>query len=131
MNKQEVIKQAFGKSWNKLSFSMQDHILNRHHWVDRSSNRMNLSPSDLGFKNEDCEIRHEFWRPISLKGIETNNGWIKIESSGDLPKEGEFRVWPFGRIENNIFSARGVKMCYEAGRISHYQPVKEILHPIY
>ena len=27
------------------------------------------------------------WRPKALKGIEDNNGWIKIESVEDLPKE--------------------------------------------
>lgn len=27
------------------------------------------------------------WRPKSLQGIENNNGWIKIESEKDLPKE--------------------------------------------
>lgn len=88
MTKQEKIKEAFGDSWNLLTHSMQQHILNVHHWVDRSRNRMNLSPKDLGFdEGTECEVHCEFWRPIALKGIEDNNGWIKIESMDSFPVE--------------------------------------------
>lgn len=86
MTKEEKIQDAFGKSWSLLSYSMQQHILKVHHWVDRSSNRMNKSPKDLGFDEEtECEIHCEFWRPKSLSGIEDNNGW----TTDKKPEENE------------------------------------------
>ncbi|WP_300685497.1 hypothetical protein [Chryseobacterium sp.] len=86
MTKQQKIQEAFGKSWNLLSPSMQEHILHVHHWVDRSRNRMNLYPKDLGFdESKECEVYCEFWRPIQLRGIEDNNGWVKIESMDSFP----------------------------------------------
>lgn len=88
MTKEQKIKESFGESWNLLTYSMQQHILTVHHWVDRSRNRMDLSPKDLGFDEDtECEVHCEFWRPIQLKGIEDNNGWTKIESMDSFPQE--------------------------------------------
>jgi len=39
---------------------------------------------------DDAQKRFGEWRSKSLQGIENNNGWIKIESEDDLPKEKEF-----------------------------------------
>lgn len=140
MTKQEFIKQAFGKSWDKLSLRMQDHILTRHHWVDRSSNRMNLSPGDLGFEESECEIRCEFWRPIALKGIETNNGWTKIESGLSNIVDGvfEFLVKKEYCVNDeaqkdvlhvNEFLRKDENMAWNV--YSHYRPLKEDVLPLY
>ncbi|MHA7822490.1 hypothetical protein ACVVIH_06980 [Chryseobacterium arthrosphaerae] len=111
MTKEQKIQEAFGKSWSLLSPSMQQHILKVHHWVDRSRNRMNLSPKDLGFDEEtECEIHCEFWRPKSLSGIENNNGWIKIESESDLPDEG-IEVLCFNKNWiNEDFNLKGIRI---------------------
>ncbi len=131
MTKQEFIKQAFGKSWNKLSYGMQEHILTRHHWVDRSSNRMNLSPADLGFKESDCEISCEFWRPIALKGIEDNNGWIKLESEADFPKEKGIYKWLTKSGFTTTFDFEPSDRDEQFSRYSHWKPVLIELLPLY
>lgn len=42
------------------------------------------------FKNDELEskVKHGtlIYRPLSLKGIENNNGWKRVESENDLPK---------------------------------------------
>ncbi len=60
-------------------------------------------PDENGWSNEICDFFldlndngeidywnfdvNNMWRPLTLKGIENNNGWIKIESEKDLPKK--------------------------------------------
>lgn len=132
MSKEEKIKQAFGKSWNKLTDSMQEHILKVHHWVDRSQNRMNLSPEDLGFNEQtECEVHCEFWRPIQLKGIETNEGWIKIESEEELPKE-SWNYWIM-QSDNRVQTMKEYDDNKKYYNIiaTHYQPIVKPKPPIY
>ena len=137
MTKEQKIQEAFGKSWSLLSHSMQQHILNVHHWVDRSLNRMAVSPLDLGFDEEtECEIHHEFWRPKSLAGIENNNGWIKIETEDDLPDEGTLNhVFWNGKILLLEFlkdhsKQKAFKEWSEKG-FTHYRPIHQPKHPVY
>jgi len=76
------------------------------------------------------------WRPISLQGIETNNGWIKIESENDLPSENT-DCW---FMVNNLswlgyYSKRGF-FCnggedIELKFVTHYQPIIKPNNPIY
>lgn len=130
MTKGQKIKESFGESWNLLTYSMQHHILTTHHWVDRSQNRMNLSPKDLGFDEEtECEVHCEFWRPIQLKGIENNNGWIKIENKTDLPKEDNSDgFWVISEDHSFILN------CYFDAYLNNFiiihqkEPIKKVTH---
>ncbi len=73
-----------------------------------------------------------WWRPKSLQGIETNNGWIKIESEDDLPKNGYYEVVvrSTGEITraslDNEYHTKSLVMYY-----SHYQPIIKPQLPIY
>ncbi|SHF17441.1 hypothetical protein [Chryseobacterium vrystaatense] len=131
--KEQKIKEAFGESWKLLSHSMQQHILTVHHWVDRSRNRMNLSPEDLGFDEvTECEVHCEFWRPIQLKGIENNNGWIKIESEEDMPKSaGRYYVKDMFRDDPCISVFEEALRERWLDIITHYQPIEKPKPPIY
>lgn len=70
-----------------------------------------------------------FYRPKSLSGIETNNGWIRIESEADLPY---FTVWlSDGKDiwQGNLWTVNGAhRMNLMA---THYQPIIKPLPPIY
>ncbi|KFF24741.1 hypothetical protein [Chryseobacterium vrystaatense] len=128
MTKEQKIKEAFGESWNRLTISMQKHILEVHHWVDRSQNRMNLSPEDLGFNEKtECEVHCEFWRPIQLKGIENNNGWIKIEREDDFPDEDVLVC----NINGNKITFFHDALKPFGKKYTHYQPIEKPKPPIY
>lgn len=73
-----------------------------------------------------------FIRPKSLQGIEDNNGWIKIESEDDLPKEGDL-FWVMKKGYNYpLFEP----MYHDDGEYwlqwyTHYQPILKPKPPIY
>lgn len=79
MTKEEKIKEAWG--------GIIDSNIDENGWVDTQI----LSCEKRGIKFEQCKKRSNMDlvflnRPLSLKGIEDNNGWIKINSEDDLPK---------------------------------------------
>lgn len=50
----------------------------------------NADYGHLGILRKDIEyfpLSYVLWRPLSLKGIEDNNGWKAIESKANLPTE--------------------------------------------
>lgn len=76
------------------------------------------------------------WRPKSLQGIENNNGWIKIESEDDLPKESgwyDFQVYPQAEYKpNNVFwHAGATKIGWYVETYTHYQKTESKLPPLY
>jgi len=93
MTKQEKIQEAYVDYWNdkidqdgwcRLSISTEKKLVN--HMV----NNQDLFESRV-ITNPDCFMT--YFRPLSLQGIENNNGWIKIESDDDLPKNsGDFWI---------------------------------------
>lgn len=78
------------------------------------------------------------FRPKSLQVIEDNNGWIKIESENDLPKEyGEYytissfdntiseKKYPHPKFSNDFNKEWWLKY------ITHYQPIIKPDLPLY
>lgn len=70
------------------------------------------------------------WKPKSLKGIEDNNGWIKIETIDDLPKTIGTDCWFVhngkkvkGLYLDNTFTCGFTHFKWET--ISHYYPIVE------
>ncbi len=80
MTKEDLIKEAYGKYYTKLSGSIDENGWSNN-WNHFASVETRL------FAKEDIEQSKGKWRLKSLKGIENNNGWIKIESENDFPKE--------------------------------------------
>ena len=76
MTKREKIQEAYGKV-----FEHYTEFIDENGWIKKLS----LIPS---FNVSNIEFSGLKQRPKSLQGIENNNGWIKIESENDLPKEG-------------------------------------------
>jgi len=83
MEKIDVIKKAYGEHWDICKG-----FLDPDGWCDKSRlfKYSNLKYSDIE-ANMQHKISSEEMRPKSLQGIENNNGWVRIESESDLPKE--------------------------------------------
>lgn len=135
MSKEQVIKQAWVKAVgvDRYENLKEELILNGF---------LHFQPYAL--KNTDIKIIDglSFYRPKSLQGIENNNGWIKIESKDDLPKEeidvhfifteyegkkGRFQT--YGVWDNNLksFYSGALKI----NNVTHYQPIIKPKPPIY
>lgn len=81
MTKQEKIQEAYGEHWEWVLC-----YVDSDGWCHaRKSIRFDEIKKDIEIEtNKDDSY---WWRPKSLQGIGTNNGWIKIEGEDDLPNE--------------------------------------------
>ena len=70
---------------------------------------------------------------LELAKIEHNNGWIKIESENDLPKEGmtNYLICVDNMPSIHVHNLRQVMSLYKDGMITHYQPIIKPEPPIY
>ena len=138
MTKEEKIKEAWGVYFEHLSEHATKHALENEGFCYVPACTLGLILRKYGEEwletNKDLKNR-----PKSLKGIETNNGWIKIESEDDLPKdENIVEFWVYD--DEEIVSA---KFMYESKRWyhdvnlnlrlfpTHYQPIFKPKPPIY
>lgn len=148
--KEEVIKEAYGVHFDYL----KDFIwMSDGYCQDRRYNQLDCPiPENIRF-NEPYEsewIRSDNgeemvdvfrWRPKSLQGIEDNNGWIRIESEEDLPKDSstEYHFYDFKaheRIQALQVSLNAVPFSiitnlYSKGLCTHYRPILKHKPPIY
>lgn len=121
MTKEEKIKEAWGLAYDEVKHLLTDngYICS----VDLAHIRLNLSSYNLYLNYNDIGAR-----PKSLKGIENNNGWIRLESEDDrYPNED---VW----ISN--FNGNGIAFFHDALKLipkecTHYQPIEKPKPPIY
>ncbi|MGV0964927.1 hypothetical protein [Empedobacter falsenii] len=127
MSKEEKIKEAWGEYWNKLPNEVQEKALKNNGFVSQYF-------EDLLTIDKRERKLFEI-RPKSLQGIETNNGWVKVESEDDLPKEEGFYL-VFNKIhkaievdyinyDNESHEERWIEFN------SHYQPIEKPKQPIY
>ena len=123
MTKQEKIQEAYGKYWEVV-----------YEYVDKNGWCSAYWKTKTYFQTE---FTSEKWRPKSLTGIENNNGWIKIESEADLPKEGMHHSILLDSECINGYRNYDVIVFYEVNskfrkkEISHYQPIEIPKTPIY
>ena len=76
-------------------------------------------------------------RPKSLKGLEKNNGWTKIENESDLPTIGEY--YTIASFDNSIVEREfpHPKFSLEFNKewwlkyITHYQQIIKPENPLY
>jgi hypothetical protein len=73
------------------------------------------------------------WRPKSLKGIENNNGWIKIETEADLPtdKTIQYSTCKDKKVFQSTVNCGTVKHWFNICKITHYQPIKKQEPPLF
>jgi len=133
MTKQDKIKEEWIKLIGSIGYSI------RIDQIDEDGYIRYVEPLNLNVLPDLCEkhpsrIDWERWRPLSLTGIETNNGWTKIESEDDLPKESGFVKVYFSsleiddclRFDGDKFVSDWYAMCP-----SHWKPIVKDLLPIY
>lgn len=127
MTKQEKIQEVFES--NYIYADTDGWIrLGRFHW-----NELGFDTSEI-YLNEELDI----WRPLSLQGIENNNGWVKIESEEDLPNE-EIDYWvvdSYGdcficKFDTDYKAFKGYFHYDTNGKITHYKPIIKPQLPIY
>ena len=129
--KQEAIKNAYGEYWEQV----KDYV-NENGWCDVSkySKIKDIEPE---FSDIENKIGVFDMRPKSLQGIENNNGWIKIQSEADLPKERMHEVILLDEECMEGYRNYDVIVFYEVNsrfrkkEISHYKPIEKSKVPIY
>lgn len=128
MTKEEKIQEAWGEYWEQFSSGIKSKALSNNGWLyydDITDYRGTLVDCI------DTERDIDLCRPKSLQGIEDNNGWIKIESEDDLPKD-SFNYWIY-QSDGIITSIRHYvenKKYYKINA-THYQPIEKPKPPVY
>lgn len=120
MNKQEVIRKAWGKNYDYFKYYIDKDGWAKYPHFQKHEMIENVRP--IEFNGSD-------FRPKYLQGIETNNFWIKIESEADLPKH---QVW----LSNGIDIWQGCLFIHGTNErmnllATHFQPITKPLKPIY
>ncbi|KUY28050.1 hypothetical protein [Elizabethkingia ursingii] len=134
-SKTEAIKAAYGEHWDKLSEEAKDFVLSNDGYVSY----WHWSHFNMDF---DFDLKTSgLYRPKSLSGIETNNGWTRIESEEDLPKEaiecyfiaGEeiYKGWYNLISFNGRLKPNSVVINFSNDMVTHYQPIETPKPPIF
>ena len=125
MTKEEVIKKAYGESWEIL----KDYI-NQNGFINCVKNRkLSLIPY---FEVSQIEFKENEARPKVLKGIENNNGWVKIYCENDLPQF-DCHCWFMNkrqRLVNGRFLVEG-RIDFLMKNATHYKIVADPELPLY
>ena len=135
-------KEIIIKAWMDLNIETPFGICDKTGWVHGYfCNGIDEILEGFGIKENQIDYDLDFngvgkFRPISLKGIEDNNGWIKIESEDDLPnKDGLFYLTGFGEVGLGRFCELKKKFKTFNGNvydgITHYQPIIKPDLPLY
>jgi hypothetical protein len=135
-SKEEIIKEAYGSFWLMLSNNIDCKGWCLNKTLDKKTDFLDLIDS-VGIKRQiKSNVQGNLiFRPKSLDGIENNNGWIKIESETDLPKEsGLFWIVEDGYVINEPCkyyksTKRWVIQCNQYP--SHYKPIQKPKPPLY
>jgi len=127
MTKQEKIQDAYGEYWDKFKGYVDE-----NGWLNCKEKHRGLIPYfDV------CEIKFSKvkQRPISLEGIDNNNGWVKIYIESDLPKKDLecYVTNAIGRIQFGEFEKETESFFVNNDRIfpTHYQKIIKPNYPIY
>ena len=135
MTKQEKIQEAYGKFYDEMNL-----------WIDENGwfNKNAFYQEEFKFKYQDLDMffSHlgDFMIPESIIGITNNNGWIKIESEEDLPKNNGSYFTKTNYCKETIerdYPIFTKSMSIEDERkwwlenITHYQPIVKPNEPLY
>ena len=127
MTKQETIKNHYISEFINSGMSQQEAEQKWEHSEEF------INPDDGYFQN-----REEYYRPISLRGIETNNSWIRVESEKDLPKEYDYfhlklqsgdEIIAYNSMHRRLFVDCDDEIEYRF--ITHYAPIEKKSPPLH
>lgn len=123
--KQEAIEKAYGEHWETVK-----EYVDKNGWCAVYWNICEL----IGYSKPKSEGTK--WRPISIKNLETNEGWISILPDGsNLPKE-DGHVYIYDGLNAYIAFYDSDVFMFSSGINSdieptHYQPIVKPKPPIY
>ncbi|MNK26422.1 hypothetical protein D3C87_447580 [compost metagenome] len=141
--KQELIQEAFIKLIGEDKFNLIKAHIQEDGWCvmfDEDSNKITPTFKELGLQydlslsdtDRISNIGGTLWRPKSLAGIETNNGWTRIGSEDDLPKEdGTYYVMTKDGMKS-LYWMSGMGKRYNVKKWMEYKPThfqKEVIPP--
>jgi len=124
--KQKSIREAYGETWNSFKNNVDSNgwIHDRDFWGRWPENTGVIKWETTDHDDEYYDTR----RPVILKGIEKNNGWISINSKEDLPDHTAER---HVRCKDGDILILLATPNYLLKNCTHYQELKTILPPIY
>ncbi|MDM1042155.1 MULTISPECIES: hypothetical protein [Empedobacter] len=135
MTKKEKIKDAWGDYYLDVKEQIDEYGLVSEKFL--TNNQCKTLNDDLSIEIYSPNEGYYFYRPNSLQGIETNNGWIKIESEDDLPKY-IVDCWIIYKdkiclslYQSKHFVLKSEFSLLPFNLISHYQPIERPKPPIY
>lgn len=103
-------------------------------WLANNYFKRNINNWEIDYSELDNgEFINTRIRPKSLKGIENNNGWIKIEGQHDLPDiDTDYWVVYKGEVTKRAFNHRWPRSVgFWTDNITHYQPIEKPKPPLY
>ncbi|AXF52558.1 MAG: restriction endonuclease [Caudoviricetes sp.] len=120
--KEEVIQEAWREAWPivKDTVDSEGYVY-----------------GNFEYKHPEFKIDYEGYeliRPKSLSWLETNNGWIMIESESDLPTDDTVKYTPCENgkpCEGYRMTVEQIKLGWEVGYFTHYRKVESLPYPIY
>lgn len=140
--KEKAIREAYGEHWDKLQDFVDD---NGYIYEDDAKDiiwekvvngriHSRIYHIEVDIIDRGC---YDDMRPKSLQGIETNNGWTRIESEADLPTDGILKyhsAWfKDGKLTN--YEIRPLHELYRQfnvfDSINVYKPIVKPQPPIY
>ena len=128
--KQKAIREAYGEHWDTVN----EHVDEQGYLHHPKGGEVTFDPF-IGFMDE--HINEDAYRPKSLSGIETNNGWITISSESDLPIEVDVFCHVANlkdnkhRVHNSPVKRATIKKWFKEGKVTHYKPIEKPNPPIY
>lgn len=144
MTKQEYIQQAYGEYWDKV----KDYV-DEDGWIVDPFYYGTTYPNEAEFfdqllaeviLNILCESPSETaikYRPVALKEVEHNNGWISINNT-TYPKSSDFlnetRVLCYKKEMKEVTCGtfnEYWKLQRDFGRFTHYQLIEKPKPPLY
>jgi len=135
-SKQKAIRETYVKELSKDLLNKSDGLefynelkqyIDENGWIN--ANECNGTSGYL--MESEMDFNFPYLRLKSLQGIETNNGWIKIESETDLPKiDFITQYWLTNGVSMWIET---ITLNHKIGRekVTHYQPIIKPQPPIY
>lgn len=124
--KNKVIKEAYGESYNKFTIDDNGWVIigfccngddDVQELLTEYDSKLLLKDLDIINSDPYGEDGIISFRPKSLDGLETNNGWIKIEDA--FPENDE--LYLVISKKRKIFNA--VPLAFKLMKVTHWQPI--------
>lgn len=135
--KQQAIQEAYINLLGEKMYNENKSVINFNDGTIKFKVGLKLPNNGVGFHFIATFSDHSIVIANDLIGIENNNGWIKIESEEDLPKEnGTYftKTRHDDRIRIEIIACENLDKSdleWYKNHYTHYQPIEKPKLPIY